>query len=86
MLKDNRIGLIDYGQVKRLTQEDRQELSELILLLCDKKEQEVVDLVKKMGFTTEKNNDQVLYETVVMGFDSDELAFNAGKFSIFWPI
>ena len=78
LLKDNRIGLIDYGQVKRLTNEDRKDLSKLILLLCDKKEKEVIDLVKQMGFTTEKNNDQVLYETVVMGFDSDELAFKAG--------
>ncbi len=86
LLKDNSIGLIDYGQVKRLTREDLKELATLIILLCDKKEREVIDLVKKMGFTTEKNNDSVLYDTVVMGFDSDEIAFKAGNIYPFFCV
>ncbi len=75
--------MIDYGQVKRLSLSERKELAELIVYIADQKDEFILETVKKMGFTTEKNMDSVLLDTVYMGFDSDEIAFKAGLLSIF---
>lgn len=72
LLRDGRIGLIDYGQIKVLPIEDRIELAKMLLYLQKGQQDKVVEIVRRMGFETEKNSELVLFKTVQVAFDSDD--------------
>eukprot|EP00842_Homolaphlyctis_polyrhiza_P006568 jgi/Hompol1/6912/HPOL_002364-RA len=69
-----KLGLIDYGQVKSLTRKQRRDLAHLILYLHqgESAKQQTIDLIRSMGFETQRNNDHVLYKTCVIAFDRDD--------------
>ena len=79
LLKNNDIGLIDYGQIKTLSPADRRNFAKLVILLDDGKEKEVVAHVKMMGFETEHNDDYVLFKTIQVALDCDDKSFTGGK-------
>ena len=78
---EGKLGLIDYGQVKKLTKRQRRELAKLIILLGkgESAKQDVIAHIKHLGFETFKNDDFVLYKTTVIGFDRDDAETCEGK-------
>jgi len=57
VMPDGRLGLIDYGQCKRLSIEARQRLARLILSVADQaSDEEVADAFRDVGMVTEKND------------------------------
>ena len=75
LLDDGRIGLIDYGQVKRLTAEDRRNFAMCMIALAEDNKKRMLELAGRLGFRTEKNDPDVLYTTcqVMMNRDDPEV-------------
>ena len=71
LLEGGKIGMIDYGQVKHLTTEERIIMSKLILALARKDKQGVADIMFQLGSKSKYNNAEVMYRMVVVGFDQD---------------
>lgn len=63
------IGLIDYGQVKRLTKETRHLFARLIVALDDDNKTEVVRLMKEAGMRTKKMDPDVIYLYAKVSYD-----------------
>ena len=55
------LGLIDYGQVKRLTKETRHIFAKLIVALDDDNKDEIVKLMKEAGMKTKNMDPEVIY-------------------------
>ncbi len=49
-MPSGKLGLIDYGQIKRLKGAQRRSLARMIVALADGKREEVIDLFVQMGF------------------------------------
>lgn len=73
-MPDGRIGLIDYGQNKRLTQQQRKGFAELLLAVCTDDPKLIADKVRALGLVTEKDDENVMYQLcrVMYGVDSWE--------------
>lgn len=65
------LGLIDYGQVKRLTDQQRLLLARMIVALGDGDEDETRRLFVDMGFRTKQMNPLVILKTATLYFDRD---------------
>jgi aarF domain-containing kinase len=63
------IGLIDYGQVKKLTKETRHLFAKLIIALDEENKDEIVRLMKKAGMRTKKMDPEVIYLYAKIGYD-----------------
>ena len=63
------IGLIDYGQVKRLTKETRHLFAKLIIALDDDNKDEIVRLMKEAGMRTKNMDPEVFYLYAKVGYD-----------------
>ena len=61
LLNDQRLGLVDYGQVGRLTERDRLLYCELVLALSEDRREDVVRIAKTMGARTQRNLPDVIY-------------------------
>lgn len=79
LAKDGRIGLIDYGQCKSLTKRDAREYAILMELVGQGKRQEAIEAAKECGFSTERNDDYVLWKTLQVCIDSDSPEVCGGK-------
>jgi aarF domain-containing kinase len=55
------LGLIDYGQVKRLTKEVRHLFAQLVIALDDDDKDRIVSLMKQAGMKTKYNDPEVFY-------------------------
>jgi aarF domain-containing kinase len=55
------LGLIDYGQVKRLSKETRHLFARLIIALDDDDKDAVVSLMKQAGMKTKMMDPEVIY-------------------------
>jgi aarF domain-containing kinase len=77
---DGRLGLIDYGQCKTITQSDRRNIARLILLLSQgpSKQDQVVSLARELGFETTCNDPFVIYKICSLFFDRDDLGVTDG--------
>jgi aarF domain-containing kinase len=72
LLPDGRLGLIDYGQTKKLSIENRRLYAKLIIALAEDKRDEVVRIVTEdMGIQTKYNNPDVLYRFAAFWNDRD---------------
>lgn len=72
LLKDGRLGLIDYGQVKFLDELHRIRYAKFILALHQDDREEIVRLYNKvMGIRTKDNLSDVLYRHAVFYHDRD---------------
>ena len=71
---DGKLGLIDYGQVKSISKKDAREYATLLFLIKDKsKVNELLQVAKSMGFSTEKNDNYVLEKTLRVCLDNDSI-------------
>ncbi|CAN8068501.1 unnamed protein product [Agarophyton chilense] len=66
LMPDGRLGLVDYGQVKRMSLEDRIIYAKLILAIHRDDRDEVVRIMKdEVGFRTKTMNSDIIYRTAV---------------------
>lgn len=63
------IGLIDYGQVKKLSKETRHLFAKIIIALDDDNKERVVELMKEAGMKTKNMDSEVLYLYAKVGYD-----------------
>lgn len=73
------LGLIDYGQVKRLTKEDRHLFSKIVIALDDDDKKQVVKLVKEAGYESEHMHPDCMYLYARVGYDQDSRELTNGK-------
>lgn len=80
LMPDGRLGLVDYGQVKRMTERDRVIYAKLVLAMHRDDRAEIVRLMKdEIGFRTRDMNEDVIYRTVVFWNDRDTPDVTMGK-------
>lgn len=66
LMPDGRLGLVDYGQVKRMTVEDRIIYAKIIIAISRGNKKEVVRLMTdEVGFRTKTMNEDIIYRTAV---------------------
>lgn len=73
LLPDGRLGLIDYGQFKDLTDDPlfRDELAKLCIALCRDDRPEVVRSIRDLGFETKNSRDDLQYRLIAFWLDRD---------------
>jgi aarF domain-containing kinase len=65
------LGLIDYGQVKSLTTEERLHMCKLIIALAEDNKNEIVKLMKEAGFQSKTMKEDVIYKYARVSYDED---------------
>uniref|UniRef100_A0A7S0GI33 ABC1 atypical kinase-like domain-containing protein n=1 Tax=Proboscia inermis TaxID=420281 RepID=A0A7S0GI33_9STRA len=82
-LTDGRIGLLDYGQAKRLQPCECIALAKVLMALRDGNEDSVADAMRELGFRSKLDRSDILAQTAAFYFDSDEvfekLGYNNNK-------
>jgi aarF domain-containing kinase len=76
---DDRIGLIDYGQCKHFTDDERRQYAELIVALADDDRERIVKTITAMGARTKNMNPEVLYRLAVFWNDRSDDELLGGK-------
>lgn len=72
LMPDGRLGLVDYGQVKRLSESDRILYAKLVIAMSRDDRKEIVRLMAdEIGFRTRCMNEDVIYRTAVFWNDRD---------------
>nr|CCA27146.1 glycoside hydrolase putative [Albugo laibachii Nc14] len=80
LLEDGRIGLIDYGQVKRISLEHRIKLAKLTVALAEGSKEDIVHaLTVGMGVRSAKMNPYFLEKQARLMFDRDDLSITEGR-------
>ena len=71
-MPDGTLGLIDYGQTKKLTKEERLGIARVVVAIGKKLgEKEIANRMREIGFQTKFNSDKVLAKYAALFFDSD---------------
>lgn len=71
-LGDGSLGLIDYGQTKSITDEERVGVSRVVLAIGNQSPVPVLaKAMRDLGFRTERDDDDVLAKYAALFFDSD---------------
>jgi aarF domain-containing kinase len=78
MLPDGRLGLIDYGQAKRMTLQERANLARLVLALADGRRDDAVRLFRACGYVTQHSDDDLAFRAAVIAFDRDDRDITQG--------
>lgn len=78
LLRDGRLGLIDYGQACRLALGDRVRLARLMRALADEDAAAAVRLFRACGYQTVHSNDDLCYRAAVIAFDRDDREITGG--------
>jgi aarF domain-containing kinase len=73
------LGLIDYGQVKQLTKEERLHMCKIILALANDDREEVVRLMVQAGFKSRAMNEEVIFKYAKVSYDEDNVELTEGK-------
>jgi aarF domain-containing kinase len=72
LLPDGRLGLIDYGQTKRLSLDNRKIYAKLIIALAENNKDDVIRIVtEEMGIKTKFGNRDVLFKFAAFWNDRD---------------
>lgn len=75
---DGRLGLIDYGQVKRISDDQRRALATLIVALADDDERGAVDAFVSAGFRTKRMDPECIFKYATLWFNRDDRAVTGG--------
>ena len=73
------IGLIDYGQVKRLPKQRRHSFAKLIIALDEDNRDEIFRCTKELGLRTKNMNPEIFYLWSKVSFDQDNHQILGGK-------
>ncbi|CAF4744327.1 unnamed protein product, partial [Rotaria sp. Silwood2] len=79
LLKNGKIGLIDFGQVQEFSLSRRLKLAKLIVLLAEGTKEEIVQHYVSMGTRTRYMNPYVIEKLARLGFDRDDPEICEGK-------
>lgn len=78
-MPDGSLGLIDYGQTKTLSAEQRLRVARVVLALGRKSgHDEIAKEMRALGFKTKLNNEKTLAKYAALFFDSDMAAKDEG--------
>jgi aarF domain-containing kinase len=66
-----KLGLLDFGQVKRLSPQRLEQIARLIIALSDDNKAEIVKIALEMGSSNKYNIPDVVYRQTVFWFDRD---------------
>ncbi|KAL7576984.1 hypothetical protein ACA910_006738 [Epithemia clementina (nom. ined.)] len=72
------LGLIDYGQVKSLTKEQRHLFAKLIIALDENNNDEICGLIQEAGYKSKKMDPEVMVLYAKAAFDDDSRAITGG--------
>ncbi|CAK0845785.1 unnamed protein product, partial [Prorocentrum cordatum] len=72
LMPDGRLGLIDYGNVKRLTAQQRAQIGRLFIALAGGKRDEVAAAAEVVGFRTRSGDRECLFRFARLWFDRDD--------------
>jgi aarF domain-containing kinase len=71
-MPDGSLGLIDYGQTKLISNEERLGIARVVSALGnDSSELEIANRMRELGFKTKLNEDKILAKYAALFFDSD---------------
>jgi len=80
LLDDGRLGLIDFGQVGRINDEDRAKLANIMIALAEDDKDEVVRVyTEDMGHVSKKNDKDMLYKRAAFALDRESHDITEGK-------
>lgn len=80
LLKDGRLGLVDYGQVKRFTNDQRIAYAKLVVALAEDDRNEIVRVLRdEMGVRTRHNNEEILYKLACFWNDRETDDITGGR-------
>ncbi|GMH61085.1 hypothetical protein TrST_g378 [Triparma strigata] len=79
LLDDGRLGLIDFGQVKALTWEDRVTLSEMIVALVEDDDERIADIIIRAGYKTKRGDRRLAAKYARIVLDSNDKKYTDGK-------
>jgi aarF domain-containing kinase len=68
---DGKLGLVDFGQVKRLGPQRLEQIARLIVALDDDRQEEIVSIALEMGSSNKYNIPEVIYRLTAFWFDRD---------------
>lgn len=72
VLDDGKLGLIDFGQTKRISNKDRLGVARVIEAIGSKKhDSDIANAMRNLGFRTKADKDEVLAKYAYLFFDSD---------------
>ncbi|KAJ3305316.1 hypothetical protein HDV03_001609 [Kappamyces sp. JEL0829] len=71
LMPDGRIAMLDYGQVKRLTDQERLFLARFVVAVADRNEKDLLQLYKETGYKSKYMNTTVMTRVAVVVFDRD---------------
>ncbi|KAL3782331.1 hypothetical protein ACHAWO_011260 [Cyclotella atomus] len=74
-----RLGLIDYGQVKVLTKDERLLFCQIIVALANSDKKALVELLKKAGYKTRYMDPNIMYRFATLAYDEDNAELTEGK-------
>ena len=73
------LGLIDYGNVKVLTKEERLLFCKIIVALADDDKDRIVELLKEAGYKSQKMDPSIMYRFAKVAYDEDNDELTEGK-------
>ena len=78
LLRDGRIGLIDFGQTRELSLKSRAQLARIIIALADGDKAAAVAAMRATGYRTRHNNDDMCWRMASISFDRDDKEITLG--------
>lgn len=72
------LGLIDYGQVKRLSKESRHLFAKLIIALADDSKDQIISLMHEAGYKSKYMNPNNIYVYAKVYYDQDNKTLTGG--------
>ena len=79
LLENGKIGLIDYGQFKRIDRATRIAYARIIVALANDDEMEVVRMYRELGVKTKKNRADVIYKLAAFYNDRNTADITGGR-------
>ena len=73
------MGLIDYGQVKKISKAERHLLCKIIIALANDNKPEIIQLMKEAGYKSKYMDDEVIYKYAKVSYDEDNDELTEGK-------
>ena len=74
-----KLGLIDYGQVKVLTKEERLLFCKLIIALADDDKEDICKLLNEAGYRSQRMDQDIMYKFARVAYDQDNEELTEGK-------
>ncbi len=78
LLRDGRLGLIDWGQVSSLTLQQRAQIARVVVALADGDKPAAVAAMRATGYATQHSNDDLCWRIASISWDRDDREITRG--------